>query len=89
MMKELEKHGIENWENDPSSAAHTDEGWLNPSKMCSSLFVDGETKLYISTSFYSEPELTVSEIIIDDSKPMDCQKWFWVPYGVNSKTGNL
>jgi len=89
MMQELETHGIENWKNDPSTRAHTDEGWLNPSKMCSSLFVDGETKLYISTSFYSEPELTVSEIIIDDSKPMDCQKWFWIPYGVDSKTGNL
>jgi len=89
MMQELETQGIENWKNDPSTDAHTDEGWLNPSKMCSSLFVDGETKLYISTSFYSEPELTVSEIIIDDSKPMDCQKWFWIPYGVDSKTGNL
>jgi len=89
MMQELETRGIENWKNDPSTGAHTDEGWSNPSKMCSSLFVDGETKLYISTSFYSEPELTINEIIIDDSKPLDCQKWFGIPYGVDSKTGNL
>jgi len=89
MMQELEKQGIKNWKNDPTTSSHTDEGWLNPSKMCSSLFLDDETKLYISTSFYSEPELTVSEIIIDDSKPTNCQKWFWVPYGVDSKTGNL
>ena len=89
MMQELETRGIENWKNDPSTGAHTDEGWSNPSKMCSSLFVDGETKLYISTSFYSEPELTINEIIINDSKPLDCQKWFGIPYGVDSKTGNL
>lgn len=89
MMQELEQHGVKNWINDPSTGAHTDEGWLNPSKMCSSLLVDTKTKLYVSSTFYSEPALSVSEIIIDDSKPTGCQKWFSIPYGVDSKTGNL
>ena len=89
MMQELEQHGIKNWKNDLSTGPHTDEGWHNPSKMCSSLFVDVKTKLYISSTFYSEPELFISEIIIDDSRPTDCQKWFTVPYGVDSKTGYL
>jgi len=89
MMQELEQRGVKNWKNDPSIGVHTDEGWSNPSKMCFSLFVDVKTKLYISSTFYSEPKLFISEIIIDDSKPTDCQKWFTVPYGVDSKTGYL
>ena len=89
MMKELEQHGIVNWENDPSTRAHTDEGWSNPSKICSGLFFKDETKLYISTTFYYIPELVVTGILIEDSKPMDCQKWFWVPYEIDSETGYL
>ncbi|MDH5463481.1 MAG: hypothetical protein OEW49_04150 [Nitrosopumilus sp.] len=89
IMQELEQGGVKNWKNDPSTGAHTDEGWSNPSKMCSSLVVDVKTRLYVSSTFYSEPELFVSEIVIDDLKPTDCQKWFSVPYGVDSETGNL
>ena len=82
MIDELEKHGIKNWRNDPDTGAHTDEGWMNPSKMCSKIFLEDKTELYVSAIFYSEPKLNITEIIIDDSKPAECQKWFWIPNDV-------
>ena len=87
MMDELKKHGIENWKNDPDTGDHTDEGWMNPSKMCSKIFLDDNTTHYVSAEFYSEPELKITEIIIDDSKPEGCQKWFWIPNDVNFENG--
>ena len=87
MMDQLKNHGIENWKNDPNTGSHTDEGWMNPSKMCSKIFVEDEREVYVSAKFYSEPELNITEIIIDDSKPEDCQKWFWIPNDVNFENG--
>ncbi|MCH9659094.1 hypothetical protein K0U27_10505 [archaeon] len=87
MMDELEKYRIGNWRNDPDTGAHTDEGWMNPSKMCSKIFLEDSTELYVSSKFYSEPELNITEIVIDDSKPEDCQKWFWIPNDVSFENG--
>jgi len=87
MMDELKNHGIENWKNDPNAGSHTDEGWMNPSKMCSKIFLEGRNEVYVSAEFYSEPELNITGIIIDDSKPTDCQKWFWIPSDTNFENG--
>ena len=70
MMDQLESHGIVNWGNDPDTGDHTDEGWMNPSKMCSKIFLDDNTTHYVSAEFYSEPELNITEIVIDVPKPV-------------------
>ena len=86
MLDELEKHGIENWRNDPDIGENTDEGWINPSKLCSKILLeekeDDSKELYVSAAFYSEPELNITEIVIDDLKPTSCQKWFPIPYEI-------
>ena len=87
MLDQLEKHGIENWRNDPDTGAHTDEGWMNPSKMCSKIFLEDGTGHFVSAEFYSEPELNITKIIIDDLRPADCQKWFWIPYEIKFENG--
>ena len=87
MMDELKKQGIENWRNDPDTGSHTDEGWMNPSKMCSKIFLEDKRKVYVSAKFYSEPELNITEIVIDDAEPEDCQKWFWIPSDVIFENG--
>ena len=84
MLKELETKNIQNWENDSSIGANTDEGWTNPSKLCSKILLDKDNnkELYVSAAFHTEPELNISEIIIDDLKPTSCQKWFPIPYEI-------
>ena len=83
MMDQLESHGIENWENDLTIGTNHANEWSNPSKLCSKIFLDDSTTHYVSAEFYSKPELNITEIIIDDSKPDNCQKWFWIPNDVN------
>ena len=87
MMDELEKHGIENWRNDPDINSNTDEGWMNPSKMCSKIFLEDNTEHHVSAEFYSEPELNITGIIIDNLRPEGCQKWFWIPYEIKFENG--
>lgn len=87
MMNKLEKQEFKNWRNDPNTGSHTGDGWMNPSKLCSKIFLEDNTELYVSTKFYSEPELNITEIKIDDSRPTDCQKWFWIPYDVIFENG--
>ena len=89
MLDELEEHGIENWRNDPGIGAYTDEGWLNPSKMCSKIFLEDDTEHYVSAEFYSEPELNITEIIIENLRPERCQKWFWIPYEIKFENGDM
>ena len=87
MLDQLENHGIENWRNDSDTGPHTDEGWLNPSKMCSKIFLEDGTEHFVSAEFYSQPELNITKIIIDDLSPADCQKWFPIPYEIRFEDG--
>ncbi|MCH9659115.1 hypothetical protein K0U27_10610 [archaeon] len=87
MMDQLESRGIENWKNDLTIGTNHADRWSNPSKLCSKIFLEDEREVYVSAEFYSEPELNITEIIIDDSKPDRCQKWFWIPNDVNFENG--
>lgn len=77
IMQELEIQGIVHWKNDPDlSGANTDEGWKNPSKICSRILLDEEYSdmMYVSAIFYSEPKLSVLRIVTDSTEPKNCQK---------------
>ena len=87
MMDQLKNRGIENWENDLTIGTNHADEWSNPSKLCSEIFLDDSTTHYVSAEFYSEPELNITEIIIDNLRPVECQKWFQIPNDVNFENG--
>ena len=86
IVNELKRNEITYWQNDPSIGTNYADGWSNPSNLCSRIFLDDMADpLYVSASFYSEPELDITEITIDKSNPVDCQKWFHIPNVIEFK----
>lgn len=73
----LEQQRIE-YEIVPYEFAQTDEGWTDPTRLCSTLrFLNG-TDFFASATFHPEP-LDVTGIFIDLERPKDCQKYFDLP----------
>ena len=88
MMSELNEQGITNWKNNPSTEHNADDGFRNPSKICSSILLDS-AKIYVSSIFYSIHELKVTNIIIDGLEPKHCQKWYHIPHHVDAQNSYL
>lgn len=76
----LQQHGIE-FTNAPSNnAIQTDEGWRDPTRLCSQLLFTNGTQFYASATFHPDP-LSVTGIFVDLERPTDCQKYFPIPRG--------
>jgi hypothetical protein len=77
----LQQHGIE-FTNAPSNnAIQTDEGWRDPTRLCSRLLFTNGTQFYASATFHPDP-LKVTGIFVDLERPTDCQKHSPIPIGL-------
>jgi hypothetical protein len=77
-MKELMHRGIP-FENQQHNYQNT-AGYLDNTRACSLLVSPNGTSFYISTTFHTEP-FEITGISIDQSKPVDCYKYWIVSYG--------
>ena len=76
----LQQHEIE-FTNAPSNnAIQTDEGWRDPTRLCSQLLFTNGTQFYASATFHPDP-LSITGIFVDLERPTDCQKYFPIPRG--------
>jgi hypothetical protein len=74
---ELENRGIE-YEIVPFNHVQTDEGWGDPTRLCSTLVFPNGTEFFASATFHPK-SLTVTGIFTDLERPKDCQKYFDLP----------
>jgi len=74
---ELDNRGIE-YEIIPFNHVQTDEGWGDPTRLCSTLVFPNGTEFFASATFHPEP-LNVTGIFTDLERPNDCQKYFDLP----------
>jgi len=74
---ELENRGIE-YEIVPFNHVQTDEGWRDPTRLCSTLVYPNGTEFFASATFHPKP-LDVTGIFTDLERPKVCQKYFDLP----------
>ena len=74
---DLENKGIE-YQVVPFNMIQTDEGWGNPTRLCSTLVFPNGTKFFASATFHPEP-LNITGIFMDLERPNGCQKFFDLP----------
>jgi len=74
---ELESKEIE-YEVVPFVLIQTDEGWGNPTRLCSTLLYPNGTEFFASATFHPEP-LHITGIFMDLERPNGCQKYFDLP----------
>lgn len=74
---ELENRGIE-YNIVPFNHVQTDEGWGDPTRLCSVLVFPNGTEFFASATFHPTP-LNVTGIFTDIDRPKDCQKYFELP----------
>jgi hypothetical protein len=77
-MKELLHKGI-SFKNQQYDYQNT-PGYLDNTRICSLLVSLNGTEFYISATFHTEP-FVITGIDIDQLKPVDCYKYWLVPYG--------